>query len=286
MRHFRFVTGILFIACIATTLLSNTNYTYKAFTDPSGTKGTQGGRVSNVGEIVGRYLTASGSDGFLYKSGKFTTIAPPGATKAVAADINNSGEIVGLYSVASGPNIAFIYNGGKYTEIKSPSSTLNSITFLGINDSGVIVGGLRGSATGQGFIYTKGKFEYLIVPKATGTEADGINNKGEVVGTYLDSSGKRHGFTYTSGKFTFIDVPGATETTVAGICYNFPVIVGAYKNSKGQTFGYVENNGKFTTIEYPGAVLTDATGINDKGVIAGFFKSTTNSNYEGFTATP
>lgn len=289
MRYSRFITPTLLAGSFAALLLSSTKYTYKAFTDPNGSKGTQGGRTSNAGEIVGRYFTTSGSAGFLDKSGKFTRIAPTGATKGLAADINNSAEIVGFYSVGNGPDIAFVYSGGKYSEVKSPSSTLDSIEFLGINDSGVIVGSLsamHGTAPEQGFIYNKGKFEYIIVPGSKGTQARGINNKGEVVGAYADSSGLNHGFTYVSGKFTTVNVPGAKQTVVNGICYNFPVIVGTYINSKNQTLGFVEENGSFTTIAYPDANATVATGINDKGVITGYFRSASNSNYEGFTATP
>jgi probable HAF family extracellular repeat protein len=49
-------------------------------------------------------------------------------------------------------------------------------------------------------------FTTIDVPGATTTNARGINDSGQVVGTYVDSTGT-HGFLYTDGSFTTIDVP-------------------------------------------------------------------------------
>jgi hypothetical protein len=73
-------------------------------------------------------------------------------------------------------------------------------------------------------------FTTIDVPGAgpTGTEAFGINNQGQVSGTFFDpfsSNLEESGFLYSKGVFTNIDVPGAILTKAFGI------------NDAGQTVG-------------------------------------------------
>ena len=59
--------------------------------------------INDLGQIVGRYDDASGSHGFLYSGGIYTTIDDPLATcGTVATSINDLGQIVGYYDYASG----------------------------------------------------------------------------------------------------------------------------------------------------------------------------------------
>jgi probable HAF family extracellular repeat protein len=72
-----------------------------------------------------------------------------------------------------------------------------------------------------------GTFTTLDFPDSTGTQALGLNNKGQVVGFYTDSAGANHGFVYQNGKFSSVDDPkGVGQTTVNGI------------NDKGQLVGF------------------------------------------------
>ena len=57
---------------------------------------------------------------------------------------------------------------------------------------------------------------------------DGINNSGQVVGSFDDASGQ-HGFVDDHGQFTTIDYPGVTHTSVNGI------------NAGGQVIGSAES---------------------------------------------
>src|SRR5262249_8407228 len=47
-------------------------------------------------------------------------------------------------------------------------------------------------------------------------EADGINNQGQIVGTYHDLAGY-HGFVYDGRHFTTLNVDGAKDTFATGI---------------------------------------------------------------------
>ena len=71
---------------------------------------------------------------------------------------------------------------------------------LGINDQRVIAGFFGDQiGVGHGFLWKNGAFTQLDFPGAlqmpgAGTVAGGIDNRGDVVGTYTDSKGFQHGF--------------------------------------------------------------------------------------------
>jgi probable HAF family extracellular repeat protein len=72
-------------------------------------------------------------------------------------------------------------------------------------------------ADDHGFLYTGGSFTTIDAPGARfGTSAFDINDAGQIVGRFYDSTGS-HGFLYTGGSFTTIDLPGATGTGAIGI---------------------------------------------------------------------
>ena len=57
----------------------------------------------------------------------------------------------------------------------------------------------------------------IEVPNARSTTVFGINNKGELVGNFVDATGVSRGFLLRSGTFTTIDHPGAGRTAARGI---------------------------------------------------------------------
>jgi len=60
--------------------------------------------------------------------------------------------------------------------------------------------------------------------------ATGINNRGQIVGVYVDSSGVRRGFLLDKGNFSTVDFPNALETNANGI-NDHSQIVGWYRDS-------------------------------------------------------
>jgi probable HAF family extracellular repeat protein len=67
----------------------------------------------------------------------------------------------------------------------------------------------------------------LFSCRINSTAAQGINNMGQIVGSFLDTNNIRHGFLWQAGTFTQIDVPGAISTEANGI-NNSSQIVGAF----------------------------------------------------------
>jgi probable HAF family extracellular repeat protein len=72
---------------------------YSTLDDPLATDGTDAFGINAAGQIVGQYQSASGTHGFLYSGGTYTTLDDPsainGTTKAFG--INNMGQVVGWY---------------------------------------------------------------------------------------------------------------------------------------------------------------------------------------------
>ena len=65
--------------------------------------------------------------------------------------------------------------------------------------------GLQGPAK-AGYIFTT-----LDPPGSTLTQANGINDAGQIVGMYRPADALDHGFLLSARHYTTIDVPGATE---------------------------------------------------------------------------
>jgi hypothetical protein len=119
------------------------------------------------------------------------------------------------------------------------------------------------------------KFSPIDFPAARTTEARGINNLGQVVGSWEDPDTRSaHGFVLGAGVYTSIDVPGALHTVAYDINDNGD-IVGTFEVTGAdgtiQVHGFLLVSGQFTTITVPGAAVTQATGINNRGQIVGSY---------------
>ncbi len=141
------------------------------------------------------------------------------------------------------------------------------------------------ASAGQAATYTNIDF-----PGAVQTGTNGLNDSGQMVGTYDDSSGATHGFLLSGGTYTTIDYPGAIWTVAQGISGDGQ-IVGIYytcASSYGCFHSFLWNNGAFTALpdvpgSYPGA--TNATAINSSGQIAGWYVDACFCKAHGFLLT-
>jgi uncharacterized membrane protein len=107
-------------------------------------------------------------------------------------------------------------------------------------------------------------FTTIDVPGATSTSAYGINDSGQIVGSYNNNS---HGFLDTAGTFTTIDVPGAFITVASGI-NNSSQIVGYSVCCSPFAEGFLDTAGTFTTVAGTGRA-NFPNGINNSGQIFG-----------------
>jgi probable HAF family extracellular repeat protein len=245
----------------------------------AGSNSTLANGVNDLGQIVG----SSGSFGFLYSGGVYTTLNVTGATGTQAYGINNSGNIVGSYSDGNGTH-GFLYSGGTYQALNDPVATSGTNAF-GINASGQIVGGYIDANGVHGFLDSGGIYTTLNVTGATGTQANGINDLGQIVGTYSNSTGT-HGFLYSISTNTYVTVddPAGTDGNwIQGINDNGQ-IVGYYSDSSGY-HGFVESGSAFTSLDNPLAISTMASGIAMNGEIVGSYRDSSNS-FHGWLTNP
>ena len=219
--------------------------------------------INDTGQIVGLLENNTGLHGFIDTNGVFTLL-PPGTD---AKGINNNGQVVGLLGVAQG----FLYSNGTFSTFDVPSGRLNDVK--GINDAGQIVGTFFDNTQflRHGFLDTNGVFTTLDAPGG-GTEANGINNSGQIVGS---TSTLLMGWLYTNGVFTTINVPGSDATFVDGI-NNGGQILGFYHvGGEPRDHDFLYSNGVYTTLplDVPGSApdTTRATGFNNVGQIVGTF---------------
>jgi len=112
------------------------------------------------------------------------------------------------------------------------------------------------------------QYTFFAVPGAGRTRGFGINNSGQIVGDYRDSSRRTHGFLLDHGNFTSINFPGARLTSAQKI-NDAGVVVGYFFDSTGLPHGFAYRNGSYARIDFPGAVDTVADGINSAGDIVG-----------------
>ena len=71
------------------------------------------------------------------------------------------------------------------------------------------------------------------VPGGTDTEFFGINDRGDIAGSYLDSTGVRNGFILTGDNYQTFQIPGASSTHAFGI-NDRGQVVGVYRDAGGQ----------------------------------------------------
>jgi probable HAF family extracellular repeat protein len=231
--------------------------------------------INNHGDIVGSFADGRGLHGYILRRGTFTTLDFPaqGVAGTVAKGLNDRGQVAGFY-VRSGSEIhGFVWDEGTFRQIDAPDA---DITYLhGINNRGQVVGHSRKDifALAHGFLWAEGKFTSLDIPGVLivgrGTETMGLNDRGQVVGSF-QSGGIDRGFLINDRGVTQIDI-GAMGTRATGI-NNHGQIVGSFRNAALVERAFLRQaDGSFSTIDAPTVTRMGAIGINDSSDVVGLF---------------
>ena len=137
-----------------------------------------------------------------------------------------------------------------------------------------LIGTFAEQAANSGSIEVITTFDY----PGTGnqTEPQKINEKGDIVGVYVDSLGVVRGFVrFSDGSFSapIVD-PNDNVGFTEGRGINNPrTVVGDYVTSDGNTHGFFLSSGTFTEYDVPGALSTLVLGINNPGDFTGTFSN-------------
>jgi len=158
--------------------------------------GTLGGRksqawaINQAGDVAGNsdvYPNEKLQDAFLYQHGKMTDLGSLALGGSEEFGLNSRGEVVGISSDWFGNEHPFLYRRGHMMDLGTAGK--KSCGSVYINNSGEIVGALDGSSS----LYEHGSWRVLKVLKGPFGPgwATGINNRGVIWGTDIDSHGNQ-----------------------------------------------------------------------------------------------
>ena len=187
----------------------------------------------------------------------FRDVKAPGAIQTDSYAVNQYGVIAGDYVDAHNIQHGMILNGNQLTTFdlqgcQTTANTVGSIAAFAINNLGTVAGWcLNANKLAIAFTYANGIFTAVAFPGASGTEATGINDNGEVVGTYFKDR-KQHGFYLIGTTYTTIDIPHIGSTTAWGV-NNVGLITLFGPNAKGTSVSYTFDGTTFKQYKVPNA---------------------------------
>jgi hypothetical protein len=215
---------------------------------------TQVTGLNDLGVTVGFWSgqnTASQSNdniGFYASGGHFHSVAFPTRNNASPPvnqllGVNDSDVAVGFYTDAKGNNHGYAYSITRHWFHTVRMGGTTSLTATGINNEGDIAGFFTNLAgvVKAFLLYPDGRVTTLAFPGAASTQAFGVNDAREVVGTYTTGSGngaKTFGFTWSpfAGFRSVSDPLGLGTTTINGV-NDAGDLVGFYTDAAGNTDG-------------------------------------------------
>jgi uncharacterized membrane protein len=238
--------------------------------------------INNLGQIVGAYTTPDELfHGFLRDAGGFTPIDFDDALQTFPHKINDNGQVVGYFVDNDGVH-GFQFNHDLFTKIDYCASDYCGNDVLAtqafdIDNNGRIVGlFIDNQQRAHGFLRdSSGNYSSIDVQVAgtvvDGTGINGVNDLGQMTGTYTDANGQHAYFRDQAGFTIKIDKPGAGYTQPWSIDNNGQ-IVGHYL-SGGRLQGFKWANGSFTTFtNHPGALVQSVVyDIDNLGKIVGLY---------------
>jgi hypothetical protein len=117
------------------------------------------------------------------------------------------------------------------------------------------------------------------------TQVTGINNAGNTVGFWVDTSGANHGFTDFGGVFTSYDDPLSSASPIftqfLGV-NDADGVAGFYNNAAGNSEAFTFSSGAFTPVTPPNTTSATAIDVNNSGEVSGFDVSSINGDTCGF----
>src|SRR5438552_1940618 len=136
-----------------------------------------------------------------------------------------------------------------------------------------LMGTFAQQAANSGSIEVITTFDYPGTGIVT-TSPQKINERGDIVGEFIDSSGVVRGFVrFSDGSFSapIVDPNDTVGFTEGRGINNSGTVCGDYNTSDGNSHGFFLSGGTFTEYDVPGALNTAVLGINDPGDFSGTF---------------
>jgi probable HAF family extracellular repeat protein len=202
-------------------------------------------------------MVANGGFGFA----TITPTVPNFGTLPLA--LNNAGQVIGNRFDINHPgdtfNLSFFFSNGTFTSIDpiDPASEVSNNVFA-INSTGEVIGDFINDPNtnfDQAYLYSGGTFTILSPsPGNFASVEQGINDAGQVVGTYTDSGSVQHAFLFSNGSLNTL-TPSLSISSQALAINSSGEVIGEYVDAAQQAHGFLYDNGNFTTLD-PGGGAT------------------------------
>lgn len=218
--------------------------------------------INDAGDVTGYDELSNGGlpFGFVVKADG-TVSQLQGIFSSQPAGIDNAGAVVANVSFSATNVAVVVSSSGVAQQLWDPSGTQPGATHVeGINAAGTEVVGYTDGA--GAFVYDGTTYTHIA---PTGV-ANGVNDFGQVVGTYSDATGS-HGFIYDGSTTVTFDYPlAANGTSLLGI-NDFGQIVGTYVDASNQTNAFLATLDHLNLAQVTG-ILTPMTGAATGQIVA------------------
>jgi probable HAF family extracellular repeat protein len=205
---------------------------------------------------------------FLWQAGTMADLGTLGGNYSEGLAVNDLGEVVGRSNTKSGERHAFVFRGGRMTDLDA-GLTGREISASAINDLGVIAGSesIPGEGHTDAVMWQNGKLTDLgLLPGEGGIYADpaGLNNSDEIAGTGDNRESMMRAWVWRNGTMTDIGTLGGPQAAAYAI-NNDGQVVGFAQTSTDADHGFIYQSGKMSDI----GLNVFPYAINNNGVIAG-----------------
>jgi probable HAF family extracellular repeat protein len=252
--------------------------------DPTNTSPIQ--FTATFGEAVSDFDKSDVSLQFLNYS--VTDLGTLGGSDSVAYAINNAGQIVGGSATSSGSTThAFLYSGGRMIDLGGLGGAYPDSYAFAINEQGQVVGYAYNSAASSdapihAFLYNGSTMTDLSsVLGGTWSQAEGINDSGQVVGYYSTGAASARvfeAFLYNGTKKRDLGDLGG-ESAIAMAINNSGQVVGYSSLADNSTHAFSSDGTHMSDLGTLGGSSSVAYSINDKGDIVGVSSGSNNASH-------
>jgi probable HAF family extracellular repeat protein len=242
--------------------------------------------INNRGQVVGWAVSKDDvTHAILWDNGATVDLGTMGGSDSLASGISTSGDIVGV-TLHEGIRHVFLWRKGQVLDFgpvekiggRYVPGTFN--TGIRINSIGQVMGPpLAKDAWTTDFLYDRDHIVYIGKPGwGIGGYLNGVNDRGQIVGTTCRTNGCSHAFVWQEGQLIDIGGLGGTMAGATVINESGMVIGWAFVGSTPETaHAFVWEHGQMQDIGTLGGETSRAYGLNNLGQVVGYSNTATNT---------